>query len=178
MTTESLLLTPAEGFTTEIGTYVNALAEVRSQVRGIVRDLTPEQIKRPAVPGAHPIGALLLHLGEAEWWWMQCIVSGRQMTVEDKQTAHWDILLDPKIFAAKNYTPAQCLDAIEHIRALSRLKLAAMTDTDLETIYSYMRGEVKMEHNLRWILHHLIDHEAQHKGQILLLKRLLTGNNA
>jgi uncharacterized damage-inducible protein DinB len=26
---------------------------------------------------------------------------------------------------------------------------------------------------LRWILHHLIDHEAQHKGQIMLLRRLL-----
>ena len=178
MTTESLLLTPAEGFTTEIGAYVNALAEVRSQVREIVSNMTPEQITRPAVPGAHPIGALLLHLGEAEWWWMQCIVSGRQMTAEDKQTAHWDVLLDPAIFAARNYTPEQCLDAIEHIRALSRLKLAALTDADLETIYSRMRGEVKMEHNLRWILHHLIDHEAQHKGQILLLKRLLTENTA
>lgn len=31
-----------------------------------------------------------------------------------------------------------------------------------------------MEVSLRWVLHHhLADHEAQHKGQILMLKRLL-----
>lgn len=29
-----------------------------------------------------------------------------------------------------------------------------------------------LEQSLRWILHHLIDHEAQHKGQALMLERL------
>jgi uncharacterized damage-inducible protein DinB len=34
------------------------------------------------------------------------------------------------------------------------------------------QGEIQ-EISIRWILHHLIDHEAQHKGQILMLKRLM-----
>ena len=38
---------------------------------------------------------------------------------------------------------------------------------------SFERRGQESEYNLRWILHHLIDHEAQHKGQILMLKRLM-----
>ena len=51
--------------------------------------------------------------------------------------------------------------------------LAEFKDSDLERIFSIERGGEAHERSLRWILHHLIDHEAQHKGQILMLKRLL-----
>jgi uncharacterized damage-inducible protein DinB len=171
MTIKSLLLRPAEGFTTEIGIYINALAEVRSQLVEAVQSVAQEQLTRRVVPQAHTIGELLLHIGEAEWWWMQHIIGGREMTADDKKTAHWDVLKDPSLFPA--YTLNYCLDAIEHIRALTRLKLSTMTDADLESIYSLALGDSVREHNLRWILHHLLDHEAQHKGQILMLKRLL-----
>jgi uncharacterized damage-inducible protein DinB len=44
---------------------------------------------------------------------------------------------------------------------------------NLDRTFSFERRDTTEERSLRWILHHLIDHEAQHKGQILMLKRLL-----
>jgi uncharacterized damage-inducible protein DinB len=51
--------------------------------------------------------------------------------------------------------------------------LFSYNDRDLDRIITYERQGKISEYNLRYILHHLIDHEAQHKGQILMLKRLM-----
>jgi uncharacterized damage-inducible protein DinB len=151
---------------------LSGLEEVRAQLHDAVSDLSNEQIGRPAVPGAHPIGALVLHIGEAEWWWMQCIVLGHQLTPEDRVKPFWDVLKDPNGFASRGHSAASCLDEIERIRQQSRELLSSRRDVDLENVHSLTRKGTTTAHTLRWILHHLIDHEEQHKGQILMLKRL------
>jgi uncharacterized damage-inducible protein DinB len=65
------------------------------------------------------------------------------------------------------------LKEIEKIRNQTRDVLFSFSDKDLERIISFDRRGETTEYNLRWLLHHLIDHEAQHKGQILMLKRLM-----
>jgi uncharacterized damage-inducible protein DinB len=167
------VLSAAEGFTPEIGFYVSGMEEVREQVRNAVAKLTGEKLNRPAFLGAHSIGALVLHIGEAEWWWMQCNVAGHELTDEDRKAPFWDVLDEPDAFRRRGYTAGFCLRQIDQIRDQTRALLAKFNDDDLERIISYKRrGEIH-EQSLRWILHHLIDHEAQHKGQILMLKRLM-----
>lgn len=166
-------LAPSPGLSTAIGYYASALDEVREQLREAVTGLTVEQLARRAVPGAHAIGALVLHVGEAEWWWMRCVISGHELTDEDRRQPFWDVLVDPDEFAQKNYSAQFCLDTLEELRSQTRQLLASFSDPDLDRIYSHTRGERTMEVSLRWVLHHLADHEAQHKGQILMLKRLL-----
>ncbi len=56
------------------------MEEVREQLREAVEGMSDDHIGHPAIPGAHSIGALVLHIGEAEWYWMQCVVSGQQVT--------------------------------------------------------------------------------------------------
>jgi uncharacterized damage-inducible protein DinB len=167
-------LTPAEGFTAGIGFYVAGMEEVREQLNEILQGMSIEEIGRRTVPGAHSIGALMLHIAEGEWWWLQCVVSGHKLTADDRTAPYWDVLKDPDGFAEKGYTAEFCLNEAATIREQSRAVLAGFSDEDLERIFSFERRGVTHEHTLRWILHHLIDHEAQHKGQILMLKRLMT----
>jgi uncharacterized damage-inducible protein DinB len=166
------LLTAAEGFSPGIGFYVSGMEEVRQQVREAVVNLSGEKFSRPAFLGAHSIGALVMHIGEAEWWWMQCNVAGHELTDEDRRAPYWDVLERPDAFAKRGYTADFCLHEIDKIRAQTRKLLATFTDDDLERIITYKRRKETHEQSLRWILHRLIDHEAQHKGQILMLKRI------
>jgi uncharacterized damage-inducible protein DinB len=166
-------LVPATGVSPGIGFLLAGMEEVRGQLREAVQEMSDEEIARRGVAGAHSIGALVLHIGEAEWWWMNCIIKGHELTDADRQQSFWDVLKDPDSFAAKNYSSRYCLETIDTIRAETRAFLASLNDDDLENTYSHTRGDKRMEASLRWILHHLIDHEAQHKGQILMLKRLL-----
>ncbi|MFN2509885.1 MAG: DinB family protein [Pyrinomonadaceae bacterium] len=167
------VLNPAQGFSPAIGFFVSGMEEVREQLEQAVEGMSEQQLGVRAVPGAHSIAALLLHIGEAEWWWMQCNVFGHKLTREDRQAPYWDVLKDPDGVASKLYSAQFCLDEIAKIRKLTRNLLASFNDDDLERFISFERGGERHEHSLRWILHHLIDHEAQHKGQILMLKRLL-----
>jgi len=139
----------------------------------VVAELSPEQLGRPVVPEAHSIAALVLHIGEAEWYWMQCVVSGCEVTDTIRNSAYWDALEDPASFSRKAYSADFCLAEIKKIREQTQATLASFDDAQLDRVFTFERRGATQELSLRWILHHLIDHEAQHKGQILLLKRLL-----
>jgi|SRR5918911_1387917 uncharacterized damage-inducible protein DinB len=173
MGTKQVTLDPIRALSPGLGLSLAAMEEVRGQLREAVENLSDEQVSRRAVPGAHSIGALVLHIGEAEWWWMNCVIKGHRLTLEDRRRPFWDVLKDPDAFAAKGYSASFCLETIDTIREETRRFLASLRDEALENVYSYTRGPTTIEPTLRWILHHLVDHEAQHKGQILMLKRLL-----
>ena len=173
MEPRSFVLHPVAGPASQIGLALAAMEEVRAQLRVVVQALSDEEMARCAAPGAHSIGALVLHIGEAEWYWMNCVIKGHELTDEDRCKPYWDVLKDPDAFAAKNYSSEFCLNAIDAIREETRSFLASLDDGALENVYQHTRGENTIAPNLRWILHHLVDHEAQHKGQILLLKRLM-----
>jgi uncharacterized damage-inducible protein DinB len=167
------VLTPHPGLSTGIGYYLSGMEEVRSQVVAAVKAIPDEQIGKPAFLGAHSIGGLVLHIGEAEWFWIQMVVSGHQLTEEDKKAPYWDILDDVEAVARNGFTTEFCLQEVEKIRNQTRDVLFSFNDKDLDRIIHYERQDKPTEHNLRWILHHLVDHEAQHKGQILMLKRIM-----
>src|SRR3989442_3268308 len=98
------VLVPAPGVSPGIGFYLAGMEEVRDQLRETITGMTDEQISRRAVPEAHSIGALALHIGEAEWWWIQCNVSGHKLTDEDRSAPYWDVLKDPDGFAGEGYS--------------------------------------------------------------------------
>jgi len=167
------VLTPHPGLSTGIGYYLGGMEEVRNQLVVAVRGIPDDLVGKPPFLGAHSIGGLVLHIGEAEWFWMQMVVSGHQLTEEDKKAPYWDVLDDVDGVARNAYTTALCLQEIEKIRNQTRDVLYSYNDKDLQRIITFERRGEMSEYNLRWILHHLIDHEAQHKGQIFMLKRLM-----
>ena len=167
------ILTPHPGLSTGIGYYLSGMEEVRGQVIEAIKGIPNDVIGKPAFLGAHSIGGLALHIGEAEWFWMQMVVSGHKLTEEDKKAPYWDVLDDPDGVAKNGYTTEFCLREIENIRNKTRDVLFGKNDADLDRLISFQRRDETTDHSLRWILHHLIDHEAQHKGQILMLKRLM-----
>ena len=167
------VLTPHPGLSTGIGYYLSGMEEVRSQIIAAVKDIPDDMIGKPAFLGAHSIGGLILHIGEAEWFWMQMVVCGRQLTEEVQKSPYWDILDDVERVTRNGYTVEFCLEEVKKIRNQTRDVLFSYNDKDLERIIMFERHDKPTEHNLRWILHHLIDHEAQHKGQILMLKRMM-----
>ena len=167
------ILDSVPGFSKDVGFYLSGMEEVRAQLVETVTGMSPDQIGRRVVPDAHSIAALVLHIGEAEWYWMQCVVSGCEVTDTIRNSAYWDALEDPASFSQKSYSAEFCLDEIKTIRQQTHATLEGVADSQLDRVFSFEKRGQTQELSLRWILHHLIDHEAQHKGQILLLKRLL-----
>src|SRR2546429_4118823 len=122
------LLSPAAGVTREIGFYLAGMDEVREQLREAVAGMSTENVGSIAVPGAHSIGALTLHIGEAEWWWMQCVVSGHELNAGDARASYWDVLKEPNRIAEQGYSAEFCLDEVQQIRDQTRATLTAFKD--------------------------------------------------
>src|SRR6185503_14731974 len=95
------ILKPADGVSPEIGYYLAGMDEVRQQLRETIESMSEDQLSCQGLPEAHPIGALMLHIAEAEWYWIQMVVSGHKLTDEDRASPIWDVLDDPAGFAAK-----------------------------------------------------------------------------
>jgi uncharacterized damage-inducible protein DinB len=166
------VLEPTAGLAPGIGFYVSGMEESRRQLREAVEGLADEECNRPACVGALPIGALVMHVGEAEWWWIHCIFGGREPTEEERARPYWDVVFEPGVHTGDKYTARFCLEQIDLVREQTRRALADYTDEDLDTLRTHTNDERTLEFTLRWVLHHLIDHEAQHTGQVMMLKRL------
>jgi uncharacterized damage-inducible protein DinB len=166
------ILVPVHGLTKEVGLLVAALEEVRSQTIGLLSDLSvPELSLRPAA-SVHQIGGLALHLGECEFWWIEVGFAKKEITDQDRRFAHLNDTTETD-FALKNYTAADCAEILGRIHARAVTTLSGYTDDDLDVVFSNDRHPNGFEGSLRWILHRLIDHEANHKGQIAMIKRLI-----
>jgi len=172
MKVERDILEPIAGVSKEIGFYLSGLEEIRSQLRKAVSDLTDEELARRITPNAHQIGALVLHLGESESWWIHSIVAEKELDETAQKFAHWHDTTETD-FAEKGYSAKDCIERINEINRMSREVLAEFGDEDLERMFGFDEKDKRIEVSLRWVLHHLLDHEATHKGQIMMLKRLL-----
>jgi uncharacterized damage-inducible protein DinB len=175
MEIERRTLEPLAGFSGEMSFYLGALEERRDRLRETVSDLTQEELAARAFPSTHQIGNLILHLGETEASWIQRIIDGAEPDEEMKKFSHWCDTTE-RDFAEKGYSAEECLERIAQIRTKSKEVFAGFTDADLDKFFGYNRDDgTRVEFTLRWFLNNHLDHEAVHRGQISMLKRILRG---
>jgi uncharacterized damage-inducible protein DinB len=166
------VLEPVPGLSGEIGLYYAGMREIREQVREMIVDLTPAEIAARPIPEFNCIGALLLHVAENDFCWIQSLLGRVVLTEEVKSQIYWDIL-DEENFAVRGYTAEFCLEEMERISGGSKATLEKFRDEDMEKLFMFPSEDAETEFSMRWVLHHLIDHEAHHKGQIALIKKLI-----
>ena len=172
MSFQKSILEPVAGVTREIGFYLAGLGEVRAQTISIVRDMTTDELARRFTPAFHQIGGLALHLGECEYWWIQAAIAGKKLTEDDIKFAHIHDTTNTD-FALKGYTANDCIDFLARIHQCSIDTLSQFTDEDMDQVVVFEQHLNHLESTLRWVLNRLIDHEANHKGQKALIKRLI-----
>lgn len=176
MTIPRDVLEPVAGLSREIGFLIAGLQEVRAQTIAVVADMKPDELSRRILPGFHQIGGLVLHLAETEFWWIQSVFAGREATEEERKRFHLEDTTETD-FTLKRYDSNDCIRILNMAHRLSIKTLSGVRDEDLEVMYAFPRSGPRFESSLRWILHHLIDHEANHKGQIAMIKRLLRSSS-
>jgi uncharacterized damage-inducible protein DinB len=172
MTIPRDVIEPVAGLSREIGFLVAGLQEVRAQTVASIADVTPEELSRRVTPSFHQIGGLVLHLAETEFWWIDIVFAGNEITEVDRQLFHFDDTTETD-FALKKYGVDDCVRILNLAHERTIGTLSEVNDGSLDRLYPFPRKEPKFESSLRWILHHLIDHESNHRGQIAMMKRLM-----
>jgi uncharacterized damage-inducible protein DinB len=150
----------------EVATYINMLEQSTGEWRGMLgTDVTPEQLVHQAYPGAHSIGAVLLHMADSEAIWTMELLEGGAVPAELKeelladQTDVWNgkwptVLEEPlEYFYEKQ----------DRVREHTLRVLAGLTDIEKDV------SAWGNTFTIRWILGHMVSHDSQHGGQAILL---------
>ncbi|MEW5702270.1 MAG: DinB family protein [Candidatus Zixiibacteriota bacterium] len=164
---------PIAGFPPRIGSYLAQMEDVRRRTLKYVEGLTPEQLSWYPQPNVESIGTLLLHIAAVECSWIGEDIMRRTMGDE------WKIALPIRLGIPQvtGQPLAFFLNTLRAVREQTKADLASLTDDDLGRLVAPLdpgpSSSPDHRFTIEWILYHIIEHEAHHKGQIAVMKRLL-----
>jgi uncharacterized damage-inducible protein DinB len=146
----------------------------RITLKGI-SGLTKEQLFQPPVEGEFPIGAYIMHLGECDLGWLSTI-SGEEQPAELKKRVYYSAWFDttPEEFAP----PKEALEVDEYVNAITEARkrlreyMLSMDDNQLEDKITRKYADREKTYSKKWIIYHLIEHEAHTRGQMFMLIRM------
>ena len=151
-----------------VSSWYAQMYEVRDYLLKIMEELPEDKLDfTPNEKTVETIGTLLLHIAGVEWSWIFEDIDGVEM---DFEKFKYGFALRPKVNLPqiKGKSKQFYLDLLNEVRDEVFQRLKRMTDADL-------KKEIVTEtlsYTIEWVLFHLVEHEAMHVGQILLLKRL------
>lgn len=160
-------LKPAEGYAPNIGLMVYMLEDLKDRITAEVKDLDIPQTDFQFDKDANSIGALLMHLVSTEAYYQIETLEGRPLTEEEQSRLG--------VAGELNEATKELLQGkpIQHYLALwdeVRQKTLASLKTKDD---SWFASELEEGLSYHGIWYHVMEHEANHMGQIALVKNRL-----
>jgi uncharacterized damage-inducible protein DinB len=151
-----------------VATWLSALEEARDRTLRALEDLGDEHVDRAPDDGGNTIGALLYHIAAIEADWLYADILGPE---SDKS---WPAELFPHdvrddegaLTAIRGIPLDEHLARLAQTRALLLENLSVFTTEDLNRV----RPREQYDVSAAWVLHHLLQHEAEHRAQIAALR--------
>lgn len=133
-------------------------------------DLPAEEVTWRVRPGGQTIGAVMLHLIGVEIFWIERAVLGRSPDPAERRLLMADeIDVDRGIWPEPPSQPLSWyFELHDRIRARTLEAIKGWPEADAEIIIP----QADHKYTPRWILGHVIQHEAYHGGQIVMLHDL------
>ncbi len=158
---------PAEGYTPQIGIMVDMLEDLKDRITEQVKDLDQEQTDFLFDEDANSIGALVMHLVANESYYMVETLEERSWNPEEVE--FWSAAggLGPDAREKHKGKPIKYyLDLWDAIRSKTLAGLKTKDD-------AWFASEVDEGVNNHWVWFHVMEHSANHMGQIALVKNRL-----
>ena len=173
-------LRPPEGFRSrEVAVFFAQLEDQAKLLLDTVNGITPEELAWQPERGMNTIGMLLAHNAIAEVGWVQFGLRGMK----------WDLVSVLGVGGDFDGMPIEAgAPAPEHLngkplsfyedllakaRAYFKQTAVMLTDADLEEERTRVRDDgSKREYTCRWVLYHMHEHYAGHRGQVQMLRHL------
>jgi uncharacterized damage-inducible protein DinB len=166
---ELALPRPGE-FPSELAWGLAALDDARRSTRATLAGLDRATLDWEPPASGNSIGTLLYHLGliEADWLYVEVL---EQESYPDEVAA---LLPHTDRDARGRLTRVEGVGLDEHLGRLDAIRdrlLAAFREMSVEE-FRRTRHLPHYDVTPEWVLHHLMQHEAEHRGQIGVLREL------
>ncbi|QCK15298.1 hypothetical protein DCC35_11345 [Mangrovivirga cuniculi] len=158
---------PVEGYSTQIGIMVCMLEDIKNRITKDVRDLDQNETDYLFDDNANSIGALIMHLAANEAYYQVETLEGRSWTAEEAE--FWGIggeLGTESREKLKGKPIKYYLDLWDQVREKSLEGLKAKDD-------EWFASTIEEGINNHWVWFHVLEHSANHMGQIAQIKNRL-----
>lgn len=167
---------PKQGYSPEIGTLSSMMAFMRGQVYGSAKGLSPRDLDFLLDEKANRIGALLLHLTATETYYQMNTFDGMKWdSWPDAVKQKWDVpmnLGEPARKAIVGNNLDYYLNLLKETREKTLAEFRKRDDKWLMAVdKDWPWGPTN--NYCKWF--HVTEHEANHNGQIKLIKGRLPG---
>ena len=167
---------PRKGYSPQIGTLVSQMAFMRWQVYDSTKGMTPKDLDFLLDDKANRIGALLLHLAAVEKFYQVNTFQGLSPDkIPDSLKEKWGMPMELGEPARKGITGNNLdyyVNILKETRAETLAELRKRDDAWLAAVDPKW-GWGPTNNYCKWF--HVTEHEANHNGQIKLLKARLPG---
>jgi len=168
-TLEHLQVAPWPQATADLGRCLWALEETRRRTKEALRGISPAVLDWQPFPGANSIGTLLYHIAAIELDWLYADVLEGLVPWPPELAA---------LFTTDVRDEHGQLSAVRGVGLADHLqRLDSVRRHLVATVQPMRRREYRRTRNLptyavtpEWVVHHLMQHEAEHRGQIELLR--------
>jgi uncharacterized damage-inducible protein DinB len=164
-----LVLNPLAGYPPEIGLWLAALEDSRRRTKRALEGISPAAIDFQTPCIDNTIGTLLYHIAAIEADWLYADVLQRDFPPEIVALLPHDVRdTQGRLTLVQGVSLAEHLDRFDRFRAALCAEFNTITLADHHRTRSFAHYDVTPQ----WVLHHLCQHEAEHRGQILEARRL------
>lgn len=161
-------INPAKGYDHDIGNMVSMLESLRARVIGSVEGLNQEQTDFLLDDKANRIGAMIMHLAATEVYYQALTFENRQLNEEEIEK--WGVALSLGDEARAEFIDKPIgyyLEAWTQVRVKTNELLKIKDD---KWFSSKIKGSGTNNH---WAWFHVMEHQANHMGQINMLRSRL-----
>lgn len=163
MSKKGLKIAALPGYPEEIGRWLWGMEDVRRTLLNQVKDLTQQELDAKVDNHAWTIGSLLYHISliEADWLYSEVLESELPEKLSDGfPLPHRD--QEGKLSHIEGESLERHLERLEAVR---HVFLKVFLSIDLN---DWRRARILPDYEVtpEWVVYHLIEHEAHHRGQI------------
>ncbi|MTB52308.1 DinB family protein [Lewinella sp. W8] len=154
------------GYSPQIGTTVAMLEDLKRRVTNSVANLNQEEVDFLLDEEANRIGALILHLAATERYYQVYTFENRGFNAEEGK--RWNVAMnlgDRARTTLKGKPITYYLNVWDEVR---KETLRLLKTRDDEWFAAKVRGSNMNNH---WAWYHVMEHQANHMGQIRLLTK-------
>ena len=159
---------PLAGCQPDLGLLAAVLEDGTREWREELEGVTEDAIVWQPFPGGHSIGGLLFHIIEAEAFWVEMVCMG----LPENEALFKELMSEQiKQYEVRWPTPPRkpisyYFELQDQVRATTLEHIASLCDP------AAVKSRTDYDVTVRWVLGHVIQHEAYHGGQIILLNEM------